>query len=62
VRIILDIGIEVSYISFNAVLKFKILIIYNIKIVFRTIIKIKFKFIGFINNVIIIIKNTIVKT
>jgi len=43
-------------------LKFEILITYNIKIVLRTIIRIKFKFVGFTDNVIVIIKNTIVKT
>jgi hypothetical protein len=61
-RVILDIRAEVNYISFNAVLKFEIPITYNIKIALRTIIRIKFKFVGFINNVIVIIKNTIVRT
>ena len=61
-RVILDIGVEVSYISLNIVLKFKISITHNIKIAFRTIIKIKFKFIGFIDNVTIIIENIIIKT
>ena len=62
IRVILDTGAEVSYISLNAVLKFKILITYNIKIALRTIIRIKSKFIGFIDNVAVIIKNTIVRT
>ena len=61
-RVTLDIKTEVNYISFNVVLKFKILITYIIKIAFRTIIKTKFKFVGFINNVIVIIKNIIVRT
>ena len=62
VRVTLDIKTEVNYISFNVVLKFKILITYIIKIAFRTIIKTKFKFVGFINNVTVIIKNIIVRT
>ena len=62
IRAILDTGAEVSYISLDAVLKFKILITYNIKIALRTIIKTKFKFIGFINNVAVTIKNTVVRT
>ena len=62
IRVILDIKVEVSCISLDAVLKFEILITYNIKIALRTIIKTKFKFIGFIDNVIVIIKNTVIKT
>jgi len=61
-RAIFDTGVKVSYISLNVVLKFEIPITYNIKIALRTIIKTKFKFVGFIDNVIIIIKNIIVRT
>jgi hypothetical protein len=62
IRVILDTGAEVSYISLNAVLRFEILITYNIRIAFRTIIRTKFKFVGFINNFAVTIKNTIVRT
>jgi hypothetical protein len=62
VRAILDTGAEVSYISLDAVLRFEILITYNTKIALRTIIRTKSKFIGFIDNVAVTIKNTIVKT
>ena len=61
-KAILNIKAEVNYISLNTVLKFEIPITYNIKITFRMIIKIKFKFIKFINNIIVIIKNTVIKT
>jgi hypothetical protein len=61
-RVILDIKTEVSYISFNVVLKFEIPITYNIEMAFRIIIRTKSKFIGFINNVTVTIKNTSVKT
>jgi len=62
VRIILDIRAEVSYISLNVVLRFEILITYSTGIALRTIIRIKSKFIGFADNVAVIIKNTIVRT
>ena len=62
IRVILDIKAEVSYISLNAVLRFKIPITYSIKIALRTIIRIKSKFVGFIDNVVVIIRNTIIKT
>ena len=61
-RVILDIRAEVSCISLNAVLRFEIPITYNIKIALRTIIKTKSRFVGFIDNVVVIIKNTIVRT
>jgi hypothetical protein len=53
---------KVSIISLNIVLRFKILIIYSIRIALYIIIKDKFKFIKFIDNIAIIIKNTIVRT
>jgi len=61
-RVTLNIKVKVNYISLNVVLKFEIPIIYNIKIALRTIIKTKFKFVGFIDNITIIIKNTIIRT
>jgi hypothetical protein len=62
VRVTLDTGAEVSYISFNVVLRFEIPITYSTGIALRTIIRIKSKFVGFINNVTVTIKNTVVRT
>jgi len=62
VRAILDTGAEVSYISLDAVLRFEILITYNTGIALRTIIRTKSKFVGFIDNVAVTIKNTVVRT
>jgi len=62
VRVILDIGAEVSCISLDVVLRFEILITYNTRIALRTIIGTKSKFVGFTDNVAVIIKNTIVRT
>ena len=61
-RVTLDTGAEVSYISFNVVLRFEIPITYSTGIALRTIIRIKSKFVGFINNVTVTIKNTVVRT
>jgi hypothetical protein len=61
-RAILDTGAEVSYISLDAVLRFEIPITYNTRIALRTIIRTKSKFIGFTDNVTVIIKNTIIRT
>jgi hypothetical protein len=61
-RVTLDIKAEVSYISLNAVLRFEIPITYSTGIALRTIIRIKSKFVGFIDNVAVIIRNTIVRT
>ena len=62
VRVILDTGVEVSYISLDVVLRFEILITYSTRIALRTIIRTKSKFVGFTDNVAVIIKNTIVRT
>jgi hypothetical protein len=62
VRVILDTGAEVSYISLDAVLRFEIPITYSTGIALRTIIRTKSRFVGFINNVAVTIKNTIVRT
>jgi len=62
VRAILDIRVEVSCISLNVVLRFEILITYSIRIALRTIIRIKSRFVGFIDNVAVIIRNTVVRT
>jgi hypothetical protein len=62
VRAILDTGAEVSYISLDAVLRFEIPITYSTRIALRTIIRTKFKFVGFIDNVTVTIENTVVRT
>jgi hypothetical protein len=62
VRAILDTGVEVNCISLDAVLRFEIPITYSTGIALRTIIRTKSKFVGFIDNVIVTIKNTIVRT
>jgi hypothetical protein len=61
-RATLNIRAEVNYISLNAVLRFEIPITYNTRITFQTIIRIKSRFVGFIDNVAVIIRNTVVKT
>ena len=60
VKAILNIKIKVNIIILNAVICFKILIIYSLKIALKTIFNNKFKFIRFINNILIIIKNLII--
>jgi hypothetical protein len=62
VRATLDTGVKVSYISLDAVLRFEIPITYNTRIALRTIIKTKSRFVGFIDNVTVTIRNTIVRT
>ena len=62
VRATLDTGAEVSCISLDAVLRFEIPITYSTGIALRTIIRTKSRFVGFINNVAVTIKNTIVRT
>ena len=62
IRAILDTGAEVSCISLDAVLRFEILITHSTRIALRTIIRTKFKFVGFIDNVAVIIKNIVVRT
>ena len=62
IRATLNTRIEVSYISLNVVLRFKIPITHSTKIALRTIIRTKSRFIRFIDNITVIIGNTIVKT
>ena len=54
--------IKINIINLNAIERFKILIIYNKRINLRIIIKNKFKFINYINNFLITIENSIIKT
>jgi hypothetical protein len=62
VRAILDMGAEVSVISLDIVVRFKIPITYSMGIVLRIIIGTKSRFVGFSDNVVIIIGNTVVRT
>jgi fumarate reductase subunit C len=55
-------GAEVSIISLDTAIRFEILITYNIGMALRTIIGTKSRFIGFLDNVVIIIRNIIVRT
>jgi hypothetical protein len=61
IRVILNIKAEVSIISPNIALRFKILITYSTKIALWIITRNKSRFIRFIN-IIIIIRNTIIRT
>jgi hypothetical protein len=60
IRATLNIRAKVSVISLNAALRFKILITYSIRIALWMIIKNKSRFVGFVNNVAVIIRNTII--
>jgi hypothetical protein len=62
VRAILDTRAEVSVISLDVALRFKIPITYSSKIALRTITRNKSRFIRFIDNITVTIKNTIVRT
>jgi fumarate reductase subunit C len=55
-------GAEVSVIFLDIVVRFKILIIYSIRMALWTIIKIKSRFVRFLDNVVIIIRNIVVRT
>ena len=60
VKAILNIKAKVNIIILNVVIYFKILITYSLRIALKTIFNNKFKFIRFIDNVLIIIKNLII--
>ena len=60
VKAIFNIKAKVNIIIFNVTMHFKILITYSLRITLKIILNNKFKFIRFINNVLIIIKNLIV--
>ena len=60
VRAILNTRVEVSIITLNTTIYFKILITYSLGIALRIIISNKSRFIRFINNMLIIIKNLVV--
>jgi hypothetical protein len=62
VRATLDTRAEVSCISLDAVLRFEIPITYSTGIALRMIIRTKSRFVGFTDNVAVIIGNTVVRT
>ncbi len=62
VRAILDIGVEVSVITLDATKRFEILVTYSLGMALQTIIRNKSRFVGFTDNVLVIIGNTVVRT
>ena len=60
VRAILDTRVEVSIIILNTTIRFEILITYSLGIALRTIISNKSRFISFIDNILIIIRNLVI--
>ena len=60
IKVIFDIKAKVNIIILNVAICFKILIIYSLKIALKIILNNKSKFIRFIDNILIIIKNLIV--
>ncbi len=60
VRAILDTRVEVSIIILNTTIRFEILITYSLGIALRTIISNKSRFISFIDNIPIIIRNLVI--
>ena len=62
VRATLDIGAEVSVIILDAAKRFKIPVTYSSGIALRTIVRNKSRFVGFADNVLVIIGNIVVRT
>ena len=60
VKVILNIKAKVNIIMLDVAICFEILIIYSLGMILRIIIDNKFRFIRFINNILIIIKNLII--
>jgi len=60
VRATLDTGAEVSVMSLDIVTRFKILITYSSRIALKTITRNKLRFVSFIDNILITIRNTVV--
>ena len=60
VKAIFNIKVKVNIIMLDVIICFKILIIYSLEMTLRIIINNKFRFIRFINNILVIIKNSIV--
>ena len=62
IRVILNTSTKVSIIILDTILWFKILIIYSSSIVLRTIIRDRLRFIRFVDNIPITIRNSIIWT
>src|SRR6266536_5390226 len=62
VRAILDTGVEVSVITLDAAKRFEILVTYSSGMALRTIVGNKSRFVGFADNVLVTIGNTVVRT
>jgi hypothetical protein len=62
VRVTLNTKAKVSIISLDIALRFEILITYSTKMALRTITKDKSRFVRFVDNIVVIIENTIVRT
>ncbi len=62
IRAILDIRVEVSVITLDTTKRFKILVIYSLGMALQTIVRNKSRFVGFANNVLVTINNTVVRT
>jgi fumarate reductase subunit C len=60
IRAILNTRVEVSIIILNTTIYFKILITYSLRIALRTITSNKSRFIRFIDNILVIIRNLVV--
>ena len=60
VKATFNIKAKVNIIILNVTMRFKILITYSLKMTLKTILNNKFRFIRFIDNISIIIKNSIV--
>ncbi len=60
VRVTLDTRVEVSVIILNTTIHFEILITYSLEIALRTIISNKSRFVSFIDNVPITIRNSVI--
>ncbi len=60
IRAILNTRVEVSVIILNIIIHFEILITYSLEIALRTIINNKSRFVSFIDNISIIIKNLVI--
>ena len=62
VRATLDTGVEVSVIILDVAKRFEILVTYSLGMALQTIIRNKSRFVGFTDNVLVIIGNTVVRT
>ena len=62
IRAILNIGAEVSVITLDAVTRFEIPITYSLGMALRTIVRNRSRFVSFADNMLVIIRNIVVRT